>query len=349
MTSIVNTLPEDKWRSFVDQHPAGNIFHTPEMFQVFSCTRNHYPEIWAAVDHDNRVLALMPIVKLSVLPGSTNRLTTRSIVYGGILSEESEAGSSAVIDLLSEYKRQTGSRVLFTEIRNISPAGHFQPALIQAGFNYEDHLNYLVDLNRASQEVFLDIGNRTRKNIRRAMRHGKVSIEQVDCEAQIKLIYNLLQKTFQAAMIPLADISLFEASAEILLPKGMIRFTAATVEGNMAAVSVELLYHRVMYGWYGGTDRTYSAYVPNEVLTWFLLNWGIENGYALYDFGGAGKPDQEYGVRHFKAKFGGELVCYGRNTWIPSAFNLGLSKVGYSILRRILFQKMPNHGKVDFG
>jgi len=33
---------------------------------------------------------------------------------------------------------------------------------------------------------------------------------------------------------------------------------------------------------------------------------GVGNGYRLYDFG-TGRPDVEYGVRDFKAKFGGEL------------------------------------------
>jgi phage gp29-like protein len=31
--TIVRTLSEEKWRRFVEEHPAGNIFHTPEKFQ----------------------------------------------------------------------------------------------------------------------------------------------------------------------------------------------------------------------------------------------------------------------------------------------------------------------------
>ena len=54
----------------------------------------------------------------------------------------------------------------------------------------------------------------------------------------------------------------------------------------------------------------------------------------MYDFGGAGKPDEEYGVRDFKAKFGGELVCYGRNTCVHAPVLLQFSRFGYDILRR---------------
>ena len=96
---------------------------------------------------------------------------------------------------------------------------------------------------------------------------------------------------------------------------------------------MDLLYKDVIYGWYGGVDREYSAYVPNEILMWNILQWGAENGYAVYDFGGAGKPDEEYGVRDFKAKFGGDLVCYGRNICVHNPLMLQLSTAGYSILR----------------
>ncbi len=37
--TIVRSLPEDEWRRAVADHPAGNIFHTPEMFEVFRRTR----------------------------------------------------------------------------------------------------------------------------------------------------------------------------------------------------------------------------------------------------------------------------------------------------------------------
>ena len=98
----------------------------------------------------------------------------------------------------------------------------------------------------------------------------------------------------------------------------------------------ENTYKDVVYGWYGGVDRAYGSYIPNELLTWHILQWGAEHGYRMYDFGGAGEPDEEYGVRDFKAKFGGELVSFGRNTCECAPWLLRLSKLGYRLLRRWL-------------
>jgi len=149
--------------------------------------------------------------------------------------------------------------------------------------------------------------------------------------------YDLLRKSHQHARVPLADRSLFEAAFELLYAKDMVRFTLARVGDTSVAASVELLYKDVVYGWYGGMDRGYASHLPNELLTWHLLQWGAENGYRVYDFGGAGKPDEEYGVRDFKVKFGGELVNYGRNVFVHTLLLLKVSRTVYQLTRGILF------------
>jgi lipid II:glycine glycyltransferase (peptidoglycan interpeptide bridge formation enzyme) len=151
--------------------------------------------------------------------------------------------------------------------------------------------------------------------------------------------YDLLVKTYRSAKVPLADRSLFEAAFELLIPLKMVRFTIAYVDPYPVAVSIDLLYKDVIFGWFGGMDRSFASFLPTELITWNILKWGSENGFRIYDFGGAGKPDEEYGVRDFKAKFGGELVCFGRNSYIHSPIFLNFSKLAYGILRSVLYAK----------
>jgi lipid II:glycine glycyltransferase (peptidoglycan interpeptide bridge formation enzyme) len=116
----------------------------------------------------------------------------------------------------------------------------------------------------------------------------------------------------------------------------MVKFLLAKVGETCVAGSVELVYKNVIYGWYGGMERSYSRYYPNEVLMWYILKWGAEHGFQVYDFGGAGTPDEEYGVRDFKAKFGGDLVCYGRHTYVHMPFLFKLGQLGYAIYQKYL-------------
>jgi serine/alanine adding enzyme len=332
---IVNTLPENDWRAFVRQHPQGNIFHTPELFEVYRQAKGHVPELWAATE-DERILALMIPVHITLMGGVLKYLTSRSVVFGGILCQENPEGRQALAALLQQYQRQSGRPSLFTEVRNISSLAGLRPTLLEAGFLYEDHLNYLIRLENNAENVLNRIGPRTRKHIRKSLKRKEVQIVEVKDRSQIANCYKLLSHSYHNAQVPLADISLFYAAFDHLVDRQMAQFTLALVDQEPAAVSIELLYKDVVYGWYGGTNRKFNAQVPNEFLMWKILEWGCQNNYHVYDFGGAGKPNEKYSVRDFKAKFGGELVCFGRNTWVHRPLILYLSNVGYEIYRKLL-------------
>lgn len=331
---ILRELPVQQWKAYVDEHPSGNIFHTPEMFQVFAYAKGYRPQLWAATNGE-RILALFLPVNVFLSSGLLAPLTTRSIAYGSILFTPSTEGRYALSLLLKTYVREVEGHPLFTELRNLSDLGCVQPILSQHGFTYEDHLNYLIDLDRPVEAIFQSIGCRTRKNLNRKHNRENVVIEEVTDRSRLPLCYEMLRRTFQAARVPLSDPSLFEAAYDLLVPLGMARFSLATINDRPAAVSIELLYKDIAYGWYGGMDREFRAYCPCELITWDVLKWAAEHGFKVYDFGGAGKPDEEYGVRDFKAKFGGKLVCYGRNMFVHAPHLLSLSRVGYGLLRSI--------------
>lgn len=334
--TLTNTLDHKSWRAFVDAHPQGNIFHTPEMYEVFSIARGYQPEVHAAVGTDGKVLALLTPVHVSLREGLLRRLTTRSILYGGILAAEDRAGKEALQVLLSDFLKKSARQSLFTEFRHLSDAQTYQPIFAQYQLEYQAHLNYLIHIGCLPEEVFRNFGSHMRRHIRQQMKRGEIVIEEIEERGKISIFYDLIKKSYSAAKVPVADISLFEAAFDVLHPRGMVKFWLARVGGEYIASSAELVYKDVVYGWYGGVDRAYSNYNPNEVLTWHILKWGSENGYQTYDFGGAGTPGEAYGVRDFKVKFGGELVSYGRNVFVPSPALLRMSETGYTLLRRFM-------------
>lgn len=333
---IVNTLDKKVWREFVDLHPQGNIFHTPEMFQVYENARGYHPQINAAIDSDGKVLALLLPVQVTLMNGLFRRLTTRSIVYGGVLCSKDPIGQTGLGILLHTYVDSAEHECLFTELRNLSDTSLLQPVLSDSGFVYEDHLDYLIDLNGSPSDVLQNIGPRTRKHIRQALRKGSVIVEEMGDPTLMPVWYELVSKSYAAARVPLADRTLFEAAFNILQPRGMAQFWLARIDKKYVAASIELPYKDTIYGWYSGIDRAFAAEYPHELLMWCVLESGSMAGFKIYDFGGAGRPNEEYGVRDFKAKFGGRLVCYGRNTCTHAPNLLRLSSAGYSILRRFI-------------
>ncbi len=331
---VVRRLPDGQWREFVAATPGGNVFQTPEMFETFRRARGHRPSLLAA-RRAGEVLALLVPVEVAVGPDVARRVATRSIVYGGILHVPGPDGINAVDRLLRTHEASVHHAVLLTELRHIVDAGPVGDVLEANGYTYEDHLNYLIDLDRPADDLLASISRSTRKQIRRGLRQGEVLVEDAVSREDLTAWYRILEETYRNARVPLADASLFRAAHEVLVPRGMVRFVLARIGETIVAASAELAHGDTVYGWYGGVDRQYSRSTPNELLMWDVLRRASEEGYRVYDFGGAGRPDEAYGVRDFKAKFGGDLVCYGRHTRTHAPVRLRLARAGYEMYRRL--------------
>jgi lipid II:glycine glycyltransferase (peptidoglycan interpeptide bridge formation enzyme) len=116
----------------------------------------------------------------------------------------------------------------------------------------------------------------------------------------------------------------------------MFRILLARADSRYIGAVLLLLHKGRLIDWYAGSDREFSAHAPSELLIWHALEWGSRNDFQIFDFGGAGKPSEEYGPRRFKEKFGGRRVNFGRNICIHSPLKLKISQAGYKVLRRIL-------------
>jgi len=57
----------------------------------------------------------------------------------------------------------------------------------------------------------------------------------------------------------------------------------------------------------------------------------------VFDFMGAGNPYENYGVRDFKKRFGGEIVEYGRFIKINNSFLYKIGEFGLNIIKNLKF------------
>jgi serine/alanine adding enzyme len=296
--------------------------------------------VWAARDGSGCVRALFPTVEVTLMGGRLRGWTSRAVAYGGAICAGGPVGIRALAALLSRYRRPAVRQVLFTEVRHVSDAADSRVALAAAGFVHEGHLNYLIRLGRPEAELWRGLSRSARQRVRSAERKGVV-VDEVD-GAGADAAYALLALVYGRARVPLASPSLFEAALAVLGPRGMFRVVTARLGDRTIGARFLLLHNGRILDWYAGSDREYRSCSPNELLVWHTLRWGRENAFELFDFGGAGRPDQPYGPREFKAKFGGELVDFGRDVLVHSPLRLRLSRAGYGVSRR-LPRPRPRH------
>ena len=81
----------------------------------------------------------------------------------------------------------------------------------------------------------------------------------------------------------------------------------------------------IIFQWIPFTPSLPSAAFPHVA----------ENGFSVFDMMGAGKPDEGYGVRDFKARFGGKLVEEGRFVHIAHPLLYKIGKWGVKLLKKI--------------
>lgn len=332
---VVRNPDEVAWAEFVARHPNGSIFHTPEMHRVLVRTRHHRPSVWAALTDDNEIAALMTTVEITTIGGPVRPFTSRSVAFATPLVVEGPSGEAAFETLLDTYQRRSSRAPLFTEIRNHVDAARWSDQLNPRGFRHEQHLNFLVDLTVSEDALLKQVSASARRNIKKATRMG-VTIDEADRASEVADAYEILRDVYHRIQVPLPDRSLFDASRDVLGPLGRFRLLIARVEGRPIGALSLLLYKDVVYYWYTGTLRQYAGHRAGDLLVWHAIMDAKANGYATLDFGGAGRPDEAYGVRDFKAKYGGQLVDFGRDLWVSAPLRFRLSTAGYSLVRKYL-------------
>jgi lipid II:glycine glycyltransferase (peptidoglycan interpeptide bridge formation enzyme) len=260
----------------------------------------------------------------------------RSILFSEPLCRDDPQSIAALCSLINAHDRAMCRSVLFAEVRALHASGPERIALEKCGYQYLDYLNFVIDLTRPKEELWRRIRETARWKIRKSLRHG-LTCRNVSSDDAVDLFYPLLQATYRRSGVPLADRSLFDAAHAILRPQGMIEFMSVYDGKKPMAMNAVLLFGKQAFGWYGGALRMQAA-SPSELLHWHEIAWSHEHGYERYDFGGAGWPNVPYGVRDFKAKFGGGLVSYGRYRKVFSRWKMALAERAYA-LRRTMFSR----------
>lgn len=325
------------WDEFVAQHPRGNVFHTSQMVSVFEAAKGHTPLPLAAVSASGEILSLLVATRVQTLPNVFGAVSSRSIWYAEPLCHDTPESIDSLCELIKEHDRIFRRRVLFAEIRPLFAPGPERIALERCGYEFLDHLNFILDTTRQKDELWKGMRDTLRKSVRKCEQSGFV-FRHLDNPDSVDLLYSFLQDTYGHADVPLADRSLFEAAYKILKPLNMVEFVAVYDGDKPLAVDVMLVFNKQVFMWYGGSIRM-TGLSPVAYLQWREIDWSCEHGIERYDFGGAGWPDIPYGVRDFKAKFGGELVCYGRYRKVYSRWKMALAERAYEFGRTMISPK----------
>lgn len=323
-----------KLNDFAIKNEYGTIFQSGHILDVYQDVPNCYASSLAVIDESDNIIASIVSVKF-VEKKKLGYFSSHSTIRGGPLWEDSERGEKAVLLLLNEYNNISKKKSLYSRIYpNFNP--HMRDILTTCGFEFEDDLNIFIDLTLSEDELWANLHKNRRTGVRKAKKNG-VIIKEVESMVEIDDFYNMLVETSNVNHISVRDLKLFHNIYSHLVPEGLAKIYLALYDEKPIAGLLSLNYKDTLYDWYACStkNRDYLRLNPNEYLVWNTLYWGLNNGYSLFDFGGAGNPKEEYSVRDFKNQFGGSVENYGKYTKIHNSMVYNICEKGYDVYRKI--------------
>lgn len=326
-----NHIDRQWWEAFVQAHPQGNVFQTPQMYDVYRVTDKQQP-LAIAVEEDGQICGLLLAVIIWNGGTITKALTARSIIIGGPLVRDNDP--EVAQRLMEAYRECLPRYVVYSEIRPVYDVNELMNERVNELTRWKrvGHYNLVMKVEKSEEELWNGMHKERRRNVGQAEKAG-LRFAEVTTDEERGQVVDLLHKTYARKHVPMADSSLFAQLTEIM--PDYVRFFAAYHEDKMIAGEIRLGYKDLLYAWYAGSDEQYFKMRPNDFLMWNVIKWAHKQGYKEFDFGGGGEPGKPYGVRDYKLKYGCEMYDYGRYVFAHRPITYWAAAKAYNLYHKL--------------
>ncbi len=322
----------NKWNNLIKESANATFFQTPECYNFYK-TLNCLNPFLFGLEINSELKAVVCGYILSEKGILKSFFSRRAIVPGGILLAN-DILKSDLQYFLQFLKIELKEKCIYLEIRNLNSYSDNLETFKKAGFLYHKHLNFHLDITNS--EV---VENNLSNNIKRQIKHtikNNVTCNLSTNENDIEDFYRILSDLYKIKVkTPLFPVEFFKKVVKLTNATLFIVKYKNEIVGGILCVYLD---KKTVYEWYiCGKELSKNNIYPSAYATWCAIQNGIEKGFDRFDFMGAGKPEEKYGVRDFKAKFGGQLVENGRFILINNYFLYHLGAKFINIKKSLLF------------
>lgn len=319
-----------QWDKLIQNSFYGSFFQTQLCYNFYGNLSFLDPFIFSVTESDVLKGIIVGYIQKESNP-IKQYFTKRAIIPGGVLLAD-DISDSALESLLNFCKRKLKKEAIYIECRNFNSYSKLKNVFELCEFKYIPHLNFHIDTT-SLEIVNNNIGKSRKRDIKLSLREGAVIIDNPSLE-DVRAFYLILDDLYkQKIKTPLFPWIFFEKLFTSTIGKFMLVKYKGQVIGGTICVGLE---NKVLYEMFAcGLDGKFKNIYPSTLATWAGIEYAATHNYYRFDMMGAGKPDESYGVRDFKAKFGGELVEHGRFLCVLHPLLYQIGRFGLSILKRI--------------
>lgn len=309
-------IDRQQWSELVRTSETGTWFQSPEAYDFFASLPELMEPFVYGVERAEKLCAVC-VGYVTKEPNPIKQFfTRRAIIIGGVVVAANCAKEDTVI-LLNYVRKELKPKSIYIETRNFNDFSPWKEAFEAAGFVYKPHLNFHVD----------PATNNLSDNRKRQLKKSDAVVSEGVSELEIREWYEVLSELYRTKVkTPLWSIDFFLEAYR----QGIAKFLLVKHEGRIIGGSMVVADERTVYEWFEcGLNAECKDQYPSVMATWGGIQLAHQSGCTRYDMMGAGEPGVPYGVRDFKAEFGGQMVEHGRFLCVckPMLYRLGVCVV----------------------
>lgn len=334
----------NRWEEWCRNNPSAHFFQSPRFARLLNGSGVYDSGLLVAETGDGVWQGVLFYILFHEYGRTFRRLTSRAVIYGGpvfspaLSTEERQATAGALLPLLNNNLKK---RCLYIQFRNFSDSSELETVFKSHGYKFSDRLNLLKSITDP-EKAFAGLSPSRRRQVRQSRDNGLI-VREAQTMEEVDAFYALLKAFYRDKVRkPLPTLELFSHfflqgtdSAQQSPGKILVAEYQGRVVGGMLAPFTP---EGRIFEWYVcGLDKEYArqGVYPSVALTWAAMEAGHAAGCHTFDFLGMGIPGKPYGVRDFKARFGGEWVNYGRWIRVNSPLLYNLAEIGYNVMRLV--------------
>lgn len=320
-----NEIDIYKWENLIVNSVNSSPFQSPAFLHFFNSLDGFKADAFAS-EEDGNLTSLM-IVTIQEENGLLKYFSRRGIIYGGPIVEVGKEASFT--KLLEEAVKAYRRKLIFIEIRNYFDYSFLDRSLKSAQFSFVPWLNFQLQIADADTMKKAMSSSRLRQ-IKKAIKSGAtwdVADKQEDVVAFYNILNGLYKNKIKKPLFPLDFFTtFFQRKIGVFL---LVYYENKVIGGIMCPV----LPNKAIYEFYVcGLDTEFKDQYPSVMATWAAMEYAAQHNIKVFDFMGAGSPDEDYGVREFKSRFGGNEVNHGRYLRVINPLLYQVGKWGLKIL-----------------
>jgi hypothetical protein len=300
----------EKWDSYVDRSPQGNVFHYTGSLETIASHSN--TELHRLIGYKGQeVIGLFPVFERRVVGQSAlfSPPPNLLIPYQGpallnvekLKRRKAERRHGRFVRRCFEWCfEELNPR--YASLRTDGRYGDLRP-IKWSGFDVTPDYTYTVDLTVGEEELLASFSSDARGNVRDG-EEIEYTVQQGGEEAIRRIVAQIVER--HAAQDLFYGVTPeFVADLYRSLPDGTLRPYTIAIEGEFVGGMVTVEDDDTIYRWQGGAkhDRGVPA---NDLLDWEIMTDAIDRELETYDLVGASNPR----LNGYKAKFGPDLRTF---------------------------------------